>query len=70
MSDSLAHRITMRLKFVNGIDRRLLMEARDALAGASGGVGAQEVWDWLVENDIKAMGWQKQRFADLGVDVG
>ena len=69
VAETLVDRITMRLKRVSGVDRRLLMEAREALRGSSG-VDAQAVWDWLQENDIKAMGWQKKRFAEHGVDVG
>lgn len=70
MAETLADRITMRLKRVAGVDRRLLMEAREELLASSGGVDAQAVWDWLEKNNIKAMGWQKKRFADMGVDVG
>lgn len=68
MSDSLVDRITYRLKYVSGVDRLLLMAARDALE-AAGGVDAKSVYAWLLENDIKPMGWQKKRFGEMGVEV-
>jgi hypothetical protein len=42
MSDSLVQRITYRLKHVAGVDRRLLMEAREALSGLEGVPVARE----------------------------
>lgn len=70
VAETLADRITMRLKRVAGVDRRLLMEAREELLASSAGVDAQAVWDWLEENDIKLMTWQVKRLGEMGANVG
>lgn len=67
-------RIGFRLKYAEGVDRRLLVEARDELVrlrgAASGEVGPGEVRAWLEAHGVKLVPWQVKRLEELAAEKG
>jgi len=64
MEERLEQRIRMRLKFVEGVDRMLMLEMLEELAGKPAVTSDEDVVAYLEMRGVKLVPWQRNK---LGV---